>query len=82
MSRYSWKAVPEVTWAAFALAFAGLVGSLMVAYGAPENVTVAVTTFIGAGFRMLVALLAAITSSDGTVSTGVNTDPAPIPPSP
>lgn len=80
---YNWKAIPEVTWTAFSAAFAGLVGALMVAGGAPEPVTVAVVTFIGAGFRIVVALAGAIASTEGTVSTGTgNVESTPIPPSP
>lgn len=81
--RYSWRAIPEVTWTAFAAAFAGLVGALLVAGGAPEFLTVAVVTFIGAFFRLVVALLGALASSEGTITTGTEAVPTtPIPPSP
>lgn len=79
--KYNWKAIPEATWLAFSAAFAGLAGSLMVGAGAPDYLTVAVTTFIGAGFRLVIALFAALTSSEGTVSTGTGSiDTTPIPP--
>lgn len=81
MSKYNWKAIPEVTWTALSASFAGLVGALMVAGGAEEALTVAVVTFIGAFFRIIVAFLAALASDTGTVTTGTNTDTAPIPPS-
>lgn len=79
--KYNWKAIPEATWLAFSAAFAGLAGALMVAAGADEYLTVAVTTFIGAGFRLVVAFLAAFTSSEGTISSGTGSATPPIPPS-
>ena len=82
MSKYNWQAIPEATWLAFSAAFAGLVGAFMVSAGADEYLTVAVTTFIGAGFRIVVAFLAALTSSSGTISTGTTSATPPIPPSP
>jgi len=70
MNGYNWKAIPEGTWAAFSLAFAGLAGALCVALGAPDYLTVAIVTFIGAGFRLVVALIGAVASKDGTVTSG------------
>lgn len=81
MSKYNWKAIPEGTWAAFILAFSALAGALCVALGAPEYLTVAIVSFIGAGFRLLIAFLAALTSSEGTISSGSGTATPPIPPS-
>ena len=81
MGAYNWRAIPEGTWTAFSLAFAGLAGALMVAGGAEEYLTVAVTTFIGAGFRMVIAFLAALTSSEGTITSGTEAATPPIPPS-
>jgi hypothetical protein len=81
--KYSWKAIPEATWTAFALAFAGLAGSLGVALGAPEYLNVAIVSFIGAFFRLVISLIGAIVSSEGTVSSGAEAVPStPIPPSP
>lgn len=78
---YRWKAIPESIWTGFALAFAGLTGALMVAYGAPEYLTAAVTAFIGAGFRLVIALVGAILSDEGTVTMGGGSvDTTPIPP--
>lgn len=80
--KYNFKAIPEATWTAFAVAFAGLVGTLMVALGAPENVTVAVTAFIGAFFRIVVSFIGATVSDEGTVSSGTGSvGSTPIPPS-
>ena len=79
MSKYNWKAVPEGTWAAFILALTGLTGALCVALGLEEYLTVAIVSFIGAFFRLIVALLAAFFSPQGTITSG--TDAPPIPPS-
>ena len=81
MGKYNWKAIPEGTWAAFILALTGLSGALCVALGVPEYLTVAIVAFIGAFFRLLVALAAAFFSADGTVTSGTGTAPNPIPPS-
>jgi hypothetical protein len=51
----------------------------MVAGGSPEYLTVAVTVFVAAFFRMVVAFLAALSSDQGTISSG--TTASPIPPS-
>ena len=80
--KYNWAAIPEVTWTAFSAAFAGLVGAVCVATGAPEYLTVAIVTFVGAFFRMVIALIGAILSTQGTVTTGTGNDPNPVPPSP
>jgi hypothetical protein len=81
--KYNFKAIPEATWWAFAAAFSGLAGALCIALGAPEGVTAALTSFIGASFRIIVALIGAVVSSEGTVSTGTgNVESTPIPPSP
>lgn len=78
--KYNWKAVPEVAWTAFSVSFAVLVGTIMVATGAPEQVTVAVVSFIGAFFRIILSLIGAIVSTEGTVSTGTGSvDETPIP---
>ena len=81
MSKYNWKAIPEATWTAFSASFAGLAGALMVAGGSPEYLVVAVTVFIAAGFRMAIAFLAALSSNDGTISSGREAATPPIPPS-
>lgn len=80
MSSYSWKAIPEATWTAFSAAVGGLVGALMISAGASDQLTVAVTVFITAFFRMVVALIAAFTSTEGTISSGADSDKPPIPP--
>ena len=79
--KYSWKAIPEATWTAFSAAFAGLTGALMVSAGADEALTVAVVTFVGAFFRILISLIGAVVSSEGTVSSGTGSvSETPIPP--
>jgi len=81
MSAYNWKAIPEATWTAFSAAIGGLVAAIMVAADVDAAIVAAVTVFITAGFRMVVALMAALTSADGTVSSGTGSDMPPIPPS-
>ena len=79
MSKYNWKAIPEGTWAAFILALTGLTGALCVSLGLEEYLTVAIVAFIGAFFRLFLALAAAFFSPQGTITSG--TDAPPIPPS-
>lgn len=66
---YRWRAIPESTWAGFSLAAAGLAGAICVTLGAPEQLSVAITAFVGAAFRLVVALIGALLPGDGTVET-------------
>jgi hypothetical protein len=66
---YNWKAIPEATWAAFSAAAAGLAGALCVEFGASDTLTVAITAFIGAAFRLVIALIGAVVAPEGTVTT-------------
>lgn len=83
MSSYNWMAIPEAVWLGFSSAFAGLVVTVLIVLDVDAAIVGAVGVFIGAGFRFLVALLAAWGSKGGTVTSGresPSADMTPIPP--
>lgn len=81
MRGYRWAAIPEGTWTGFAAAFGGLVVVIMAAYGVDALLTGAVGVFIGAFFRLIIALISASVSEEGTVTIGTEPPVELVPPS-
>lgn len=66
---YAFKTIPEAVWLALSAGVAGLVASIMSAYDVDSGIVAATGVMIAAAFRFVIALIAAIGSTDGTVST-------------